>query len=250
MRNRLASRKQAVVVLALAALGQPSCGRFDSLEPSLPTTVSIKGPLTARGGQEEATRVASVWASDAFLDCIRIAFAAGNDKVAVDPEGRSVPPNGWVYRFISPSKGKSLWVTIRADGSCGTETMRLTSGSIPPRLPASIIDSPTALSTAEAEFGRSFRGESGEVVQIYAQVTTSPALHLDEPRDPVPNRPTWQIHLTKYTRSPSSGPLRSDLQLNLDAMTGDVLTALVRTGEENQVLVDRHANGHKVDGDH
>ena len=227
----------ALTVMAFLGLLYLNWGTFLGPEPPLPDATAIREAFTARGGEKEATDIARLWAADAFLDCIRIAYSEGTNDAgpALMLDGRAVPPNGWVYRFVSPSRGKELWVTLRPDGKCQTEVQRRPVFSDSRPLPSEILDSPAALEIAESRFARSCRGESRQITQMYAQVTTSPAL-FGEPRDPSPNRPTWQVtYIVRNDQEP-----RADLYLNLDAVTGDVLTAMEFSGGGRRVLFNKH----------
>lgn len=95
---------------------------------------------------------------------------------------------------------------------------------------------------AELEYGHSFHGSAGEITQMYAQVTTSPVCFgFVEPRDPIPDRPTWQIHyMTRNTEM-----ARVDLRLNLDALSGAMLTAVEDVSGEERLLFSRHGVRHE-----
>jgi hypothetical protein len=56
----------------------------------------------------------------------------------------------------------------------------------------------------------------------------------------VPHRPTWQIHYIVYYVNSMSDKRRVDLQLNIDAVTGDVLTAMEVSGNKQRIIFDRH----------
>lgn len=214
-----------VVGLAIASLLIVSFvreRREQAFVASLPQSTKITGAFTPREGVAEAKRIAKLWDDECFLHGILIAYAGDDDNRGVSFEGRPIPPCGWYFRFVSIPRRRILMLRLTPDGHCVAESADGINFLDSQPLPDNFIDSTEAFQIAEERFGRDFRQDK-DVFRIYAQVTTLPSL-VGGPEDPVPNRPTWQIHyLTTHLNS--SGKMRTDLCLMIDAVTGEVLTA-------------------------
>jgi hypothetical protein len=232
------------LVLLLVAALIPSLQYYrqkSALTPErpLPVTTAIRGPFTEREGQQAAIEVAKFWAADSFLELARYAPVGGDKSPPLGSDGRVVPPNGWSYRSLSPNRVGTLLVNIHTDGTCRTEIYRreVRPGERP--LPPDTLDSPTAMRIAESQFSRWNEGRNGEVQNLWAQVSTIPTRFFGVPDGSNPRRPTWQFVYLVYFRG--DGELRrSDLHVNLDAVTGEVLTVVELSGEKAQVLLNKY----------
>lgn len=209
-----------VVVLLLVTIARfIGDARDYRFAKSLSGTTNLRNTFTPREGLDEATRIARRWDEQCFLQCVRIAFLGDLDHdPGMTPDGRPVPPSGWMYRFMSRERGRFLELTLTPDGRCLAESSSATNYADSEPLPAAFLDSPAAFKVAEDSFGATFRGET-KLFRYYAQVTTWKN-NVGGPEDPVRHRPNWQIQYLA-----TRGRDRVDLCLMIDAITGQLLTA-------------------------
>ncbi|QDU36127.1 hypothetical protein Mal4_04100 [Maioricimonas rarisocia] len=205
---------------------------------SLPRTVEISGPYSAKEGIVEASRIAALWDPDCQLQCISMTF--GGDTNTSDPgmgkDGLPIPPSGWMYRFYSPKRGWFLDLVLWPDGRCEPSSFNGINYPDTQPLPQVFIDSTQAIAIAEELYGQAYR-EQGEVFRVPTRLTTWPS-SVPGPEDPLRGRATWQIHYLS-TREQD----RVDLFLTLDAVTGEELCAVENVNTHITVLSDNF--GHR-----
>ena len=229
-----------LLVLLIPLLRQHRRNQALTPRQPLPTTTAIRGPFTVREGLPAAEEVAKRWAADPFLELVRHTTRGGDESPPLGSDGKAVPPDGWSYRFLAPGRPGTLRVDVYADGSCRTEVdqRQVRPGERP--LPPDILDSPAALRIAESQFSRWNEARKGEVQNLWAQVTTTPTRWAGVPNGPDPRRPTWQFsYLVYFRKAGQTRPDRSDLYLNLDAVTGEVLT-VVEASDGNTSVLENH----------
>jgi hypothetical protein len=203
-------------VLLVAGIIGLKAARDRALLASLPRTTQLRGPFTARQGIAEATRIAKLWDQDCFLEGIQDAFLGDLPRKSpgLTFDGVSIPPSGWLYRFLSPGRVEFLDLILAADGRCEIEARSAINYPDAQPLPTEFLDSTEALRIAEESFGRDFR-QNGRVFGVDAAIVTS-----------APHRTTWHIEYL----GPESRPRRVDLHLLLDAISGKVLTVQEEDG--------------------
>jgi len=200
----------------------------------LPETVALRGPYSAKGGLAEAERIGLLWEADCKLQAIFMASGDGGstDGPGMGLDGVPVVPNGWCYRFFSKGRGWFLDLTLWPDGRCEASSFYGIDYLDTKPLPHDFLDSGEALAIAEQRYGKPY-GEQGKLFRLPMRLTTWPSSVVG-PEDPVPHRPTWQIHyLTTRNRD------RVDLYLTLDAITGEELCAVESVNTQTQVLTNK-----------